>query len=206
MPPPAQHSLQETSLISWDLTRHQTVTSHLDPQSQKEHCWWCFVLIFQFSWQNAIVCQLTFYSCIDNSVFIIVRYQATLVQPSSFSPGHCYLGQYPRSSTSVILRTFSAFPRKLLFSRPRYLWRGHVRLNTIMCSNGNIENLLPNLYKIGPGLVLTKRLLIWKNYLSLFLTFTKDLYGQHLVYMIYVLIISRQTFAFNTFLGKTLPC
>ena len=26
-----------------------------------------------------------------------------------------------------------------------------------MCSNGNIENLLPNLYKIGPGLVLTKK-------------------------------------------------
>ena len=44
-----------------------------------------------------------------------------------------------------------------------------------------------------------KRLLIWRNYLSLFLTFTKDLYGQHLVYIIYVLIIFRQTSLFNNF-------
>ena len=75
------------------------------------------------------------------------------------------------------IQNILCFPhRKLLFSRPRYLWRRHVRLNTIMCSNANIENLLPNLHKIENTGQLrhtkkTPSTINFENYLSLFLTF-----------------------------------
>ena len=94
------------------------------------------------SWQQAIVCQLTFYCCIDNSVFIITLHHQTLV----FS---CNIPQ------SIIFMIFSKHLSSASFCSP-YLWCCRVSLNTIMCSNGYIENLLPNLHKIGNNVRVAK--------------------------------------------------